>query len=66
MQDDLVFIWNNRKKLVMDIDVLAKWFPENWKNMNELLLYGHFNMQFCSEMRFVRESGNYFEQLLGS
>ena len=50
----------------MDIDVLAKWYPENWKGMNEMQLYGHFNMYFCSEMRFVRERGNYFEQLLAS
>ena len=66
VQDDLNFIWNNRKKLVMNIDVLAKWFPENWKNMNELQLYGHFNRFFCAEMRFVKERGKYFEQLLSS
>ena len=50
----------------MDINVLAKWFPENWKSMNELQLYGHFNKFFCSDMRFVLERGNYFEQLLSS
>ena len=50
----------------MDVDLCAKWFPENWKNMNEMQLYGHFNKYFCTEMRFVKDWGNYFEQLLSS
>ena len=50
----------------MDIDVCSKWFPQNWKNMTQLQLFGHFNMFFCTEMRFVRDRGNYFEQLLKS
>ena len=66
VQENLDHIWNNRKKLVMDIDVCAKWYPENWKSMTQLQLYGHFNMLFCTEMRFVRDRGNYFEQLLKS
>ena len=66
VQADLDFIWTNRKKLVMEIDVLASWFPENWENMTEVQLYAHFNKHFCYEMRFVKEMGNYFEQLLTS
>lgn len=50
----------------MNINVLAKWYPENWQNMSLLQLYGHFNMFFCAEMKFVRENGRYFEQLLSS
>ena len=66
VQNDLDFIWVNRKKLVMNINVLAKWYPENWQDMSLLQLYGHFNMYFCREMKYVRENGKYFEQLLSS
>ena len=66
VQANLDYVWANRKKLVMDINVCAKWFPENWKSMTQLQLYGHFNMFFCTEMRFVRDRGNYFEQQLSS
>ena len=66
VQGDIDFVWNNRKKLIMDINVLAKWYPENWETMSELQLFGHFNRFFCTEVRFVQDRGNYFEQLLTS
>ena len=66
VQADIDFVWNNRKKLIMDVNVLSKWYPENWQNMTSLQLFGHFNKAFCSDMRFVKDRGNYFEQLLTS
>jgi len=66
VKQDIHDTWNNRKKLVMNISLLAPWCPTNWENMSETQLYAHFNMQFCTEMRYIMEMGKTFEQLLVS
>ena len=66
VQQDIISVWNNRKKLIMNVSLLAPWCPEDWENMTEIQLYAHFNRQFCIEMRYITEMGSTFEQLLVS
>ena len=64
--------WNNRKRIIMEIRLLAKWYPENWSEMSEEELYEHFYKRFCTVDRFINSSSGTdpekgdFEQLLCS
>ena len=66
VETELTQVWNNRKKLIMNIDLLTPWYPEDWESMTELQLYKHFRENFCTGMQYIKEMGAEFEQLMSS